>query len=137
MTISRRSFLGGALALTAASAVPASALRALGAVPVIYGDGIHDDTDGLQAAIDGKPFRVAGEDAYVLSKGGRVFFSSGTFRLSRTLHIRNKAYIRGGRFVGSEIKNGTVLHVHTGGLHTTVADMHIVGNPGIHGITFE
>lgn len=87
VTLSRRSFLGGALVLAAATAVPAHALKALGPLPVIYGDGIHDDTAGLQAAIDGKPFRVFGDRAYAVRTGGRVFIGQGRFRLSDTLRL--------------------------------------------------
>lgn len=46
--MNRRSFLAGLLASVAA---PAAAFG----IPVIYGDGIRDDCDGLQALIDGRP----------------------------------------------------------------------------------
>lgn len=85
MELSRRSFLGGALAITAATALPASAFAS---APIIYGDGAHDDTAGLQAALDGKPFRVAGEGAYIVRREGTIFIGKGSFRLSDTLHLR-------------------------------------------------
>lgn len=82
---SRRSFLGGVLALTAAATIP---LASAGAAPLIVGDGIHDDTAGLQALFDGKPFRIAGEGIAYRLRDGEAFFSGGTFRVSKTLHLR-------------------------------------------------
>lgn len=86
VTLSRRSFLGGALALTAASAVPAYALKS--PAPVIYADGIHDDTAGLQAALDGEPFRVFGDGVFIVRNDGHIYIGKGAFRLSDTLHLR-------------------------------------------------
>lgn len=80
MDISRRSFLGGAIAATVVAVSPALALANL---PVIYGDGIHDDWAGLTAFFNGKPFVIEGE-GFTASEG-RLF--GGRFLLSQTLHI--------------------------------------------------
>lgn len=85
MELNRRSFLGGALALAAATKLPSAAFAS---APVIYGDGVHDDTAGLQAALDGKPFRVVGRGAYVVQKEGHIYIGQGSFRLSDTLRLR-------------------------------------------------
>jgi len=57
MSINRRTFLGGALALTAATMLPtpADACRRL---PTIYGNGYDDDTEGLRALFAGLPVNI-------------------------------------------------------------------------------
>jgi len=55
--ISRRSLLAGFAVCAAASAAPALATRF--DYPTLYGDGVRDDTAGLQALIDGKPVYLA------------------------------------------------------------------------------
>lgn len=83
MDLSRRLFLRGALAVTAASFAPVPVASIL---PRIWGDGVYEDTDGLQAALDGRPFLCEGN----MVSGGdyNVAISNGDFRISRTLHIR-------------------------------------------------
>lgn len=88
MTLDRRTFLRGALVLTAAAAIPASALKALEAIsplPTLCGDGIHDDTAALNALLAGEPFRTA--DGFVgIAQDGTL--SQCRFLVSDTLHIR-------------------------------------------------
>jgi polygalacturonase len=110
MDVSRRSFLGGALALSAAVALPGAAFAA---APTIYGDGIHDDTAGLQAALDGKAFRCVGE-AVVRNAGGSIYISGGSYLLSHTLLVRKDATIYGGHFHASDELTGPVLHMSGG-----------------------
>lgn len=81
MDLSRRSFLRGVLAL---SVTPALNIPSFASVPVIRGDGIHDDWAGLQAMLDGEPFRVEGEN--LVAVDGIV--SGGPFAVSDTLTFR-------------------------------------------------
>lgn len=56
-------------------------------LPIIYGDGIHDDSEGLQAAMNGLPF-VARNDCVTVSydRGRRtVHLSPGNFKLGTAL----------------------------------------------------
>lgn len=101
LTFSRRSFLKGVLALSVAPALPAVAI----AIPVIYGDGVNCDTDGLQALFDRKPFRV-NEGAFV-ARNGTLW--DGFFRITRTLVLRrDKPFIlQGCTFDLSDIPIGT------------------------------
>ncbi|HQL96033.1 MAG TPA: glycosyl hydrolase family 28-related protein, partial [Candidatus Hydrogenedentes bacterium] len=81
----RRAFLGlaaGAAGLAGVSAFGAEAPPA--AAPVFSvrdfgarGDGVSDDTDAAQAAVD----------AAVKARGGRVHFPSGSYRLTRTVTV--------------------------------------------------
>src|SRR5690242_8948130 len=89
-SISRRTFFGGAIALAAASALPLSAFAE--PVPLICGDGVHDDTAGLQALLDGKPFRVASGAPNVVYRntGGDVYITGGTYRITEALFVRDR-----------------------------------------------
>ena len=107
MNLSRRSFLGGALAVAGAAALPSVAWAS---VPTIHGDGIHDDTAGLQALLDGKPFRVAGNGPMCVRRDGFIFLHNGSFRISDTLVVGNypdapPAHITNCHFDGRHIPN--------------------------------
>lgn len=81
--LTRRGFLGGALTVLAVSiAVPTAAFSF--SAPRIYGDGLHDDWEGLQAAFNGKPY-LCQSDLVHGTKQVEVF--GGNFLLSRPLHI--------------------------------------------------
>lgn len=132
MDVSRRSFLGGALALTAASSLP---LKAFALAPTIWGDGIHDDTAGLQAALDGKPFRVVGEGAFVISRDGEVFIGNGTYRLTDTLRLRGsiRATLRNFHMRWDSLPDGAACIEAASGGHI-LENGHIEGPkpPGLH-----
>ncbi|WP_404927159.1 hypothetical protein [Mesorhizobium sp. ORM16] len=82
MDVSRRSFLRGALAIAAvAIAQPTLALASL---PTIYGDGVRDDSDGLQALFDGRPFRVDG--VVVKAESGAI--EGGLFAIRKAVVVR-------------------------------------------------
>lgn len=85
MDVSRRSFLGGALSLFAATAIPAGAFAS---VPVIYGDGISDDTAGLNALLAGEPFRVENSGVLAISDEGYAVVRDGNFRVTGPLYAR-------------------------------------------------
>lgn len=59
----------------------------------LYGDGIHDDTEAYQAAMDGEPYVYRG--AY---RQGLVHnFTGGRFRFTKTIHMnKNDVNIDGG-----------------------------------------
>ena len=94
MDVSRRSFLRGALTVAAASLVPVAAAKALGLddVPTLWGDGVHDDAPALQALIDGKPFKIAGEGFIARNGAETAFIDGGDYALSNGLVFR-----KGGR----------------------------------------
>lgn len=104
--VSRRLFLGGALAIAAASIVPvADAEATTGPIPKIVGDGIHDDTEGLQALIDGRPVCIDGECIRVSAPtqiGPRtIWFEPGSrFKISTTLTLSDDSL----RLTGSGVR---------------------------------
>lgn len=90
MTISRRLFLG----LTAAMASTAPAFSATDDRPVLHGDGIHDDTEALQAIFRGDEVLRGGET--VRAEPGRIVDLPDTYLISDTIrHRHDLARLRG------------------------------------------
>lgn len=91
MDMSRRGFLRGlaGAAAVAVLAVPVVELVAREALPRIVGDGIHDDTAGLQAAVDGRPF--ISDVVRVIDVDGRrtVLLGEGEFRIGSAVELAN------------------------------------------------
>lgn len=58
MKMDRRTFFKGALALIAVSALPAASSADL---PVLYLDGVNDDSDGLDALMNGRSVIIQGD----------------------------------------------------------------------------
>lgn len=90
MDLSRRSFLRGTVAVASAAVImnPADFLAAR-QIPIICGDGVHDDTAGLQALLDGLPVDIRNDCARVMTGNG-VRLSRGIFKITRTLVVRRE-----------------------------------------------
>jgi hypothetical protein len=115
VTMQRRSFLAGLLA--APAIVRASSLMPLYVPPlVLYGDGIHDDTQALSAALTGERVRWADGRPVV---GALV--SGGAFLLSDTVRIGD---------------NATLSNAHLKWVGEWDASKHLL-HAGGHGITIE
>jgi hypothetical protein len=89
MSMNRRSFLGGFLAVTAVAVAGVPAMAKEAAIPTLWGDCIHDDTAALNALFAGNPVRVEGED--IIAKD--AFLKGGRFLISDTIMIRNPARV--------------------------------------------
>lgn len=84
--MNRRGFLKIAFAAGAASAVPILFADALASKNIIYADGIHDDTEALQAAIDGEDFACASD--VVRIENGLLRITGGKSLTSNTIYLR-------------------------------------------------
>jgi hypothetical protein len=119
MDLSRRHFLGGALAVAGASVVTLPALADVlrPAIPIIWGDGIHDDAPGLNALCAGEPVDVAEDIARLSQSNGimRIWIGGGrTYRMASPLCIRDRKEryinISGATFLlEPEVKTGIYL----------------------------
>lgn len=90
----RRAFLRGAGVAALAATLPVPALG--GSIPIIYGDGIHDDTAGFQAALDGRRFYSFGNKVRRIR--GIVVVNGGTYRHPSPLLLGSSgAAVIGGR----------------------------------------
>jgi hypothetical protein len=88
----RRTFLGGALVVAAASVVPvAAASMPKTAIPKLRGIGPqHDDWFAIDALLNGEPFIVGETPALIKTDRGRgVVLEGGEFWMSRNLRIRH------------------------------------------------
>lgn len=90
----RRSFLMGiGAALAAPTIVHAGNLMPIRAIervlmPVLWGDGIHDDTAAFQALLNGDPVKILNECA---SREGRSVFVDGRFAFTPTVESESFA----------------------------------------------
>lgn len=88
-SITRRVFLGGTLSVVAASYVHAEP------IPMLYGDGIHDDTVAIQALFDRKPVNIVNDTITVwrshtvLAGVHGMSMTGGEFRISRPIALRS------------------------------------------------
>jgi hypothetical protein len=82
MDISRRSFLGGTLSIGATAVLPVVPDR----LPVIYGDGAHDDLEGLAALFNHEPVHILAE-AVSVSADGVIETRGGPGRIGRTMYL--------------------------------------------------
>lgn len=79
--VDRRTFVCGALKITAALVVP-SVLTAR-SYPLLVGDGLHDDTDALQALLDGDVAQLS--DGTLIGGTKTVDLWTGHYRITRSL----------------------------------------------------
>lgn len=83
--LSRRSFLRGALTVAAVSVLPALP-KALAGIPTLYGDGVHDDTDALNALFSGE--RVLCEGNIIRhGENGEIVMKGGSYLISQTVFV--------------------------------------------------
>lgn len=80
--MNRRSFLGRFAAVAVTPAIPASAVAALlPVVPVLWGDGMHDDAHALEVALNG------GNVNWADGRPVGATISNGRFLVGRTVDV--------------------------------------------------
>ena len=127
--MNRRSFLKIAGAAGLLTVTPISIASALATkVPIIYGDGIHDDTEGLQAAVSGKDFVCESDIVWV--SGDTVKIYAGNFLISDTITISDtRTLIGGSRFTmaGPGLQNDKYMICITASSDLVLRNCHFVG----------
>lgn len=126
MNPSRRSFLLGAAAVTAVMASPAI-LKALdaAALPILHGDGIHDDAPALQSLMNG---------GWAQSPAGEIFkkprLRGGTYLIKTTLKVsgRDQVFIEDATII-SDHSNPMFRLEEPGRLDLTNVDIKLLGEP--------
>lgn len=110
--ITRRRFLQGVAALAAVVVLPKLPLPELGpTVPILYGDGVHDDSPGLQALINGEPVDKR-DNASRMLPDGTLYISAGTYLIGETVRLR-RLNIQGSYFKRVPNSEGPFLYVET------------------------
>lgn len=107
--MNRRSFLAavGLAAFAATSGLARAAIEVKSAW-VLVADGVHDDTDALQAALNGE--EVFDTSGRLVSVGGSVHLPPGPIRVTQTLEIKSNSSLIGGT-IRSE---ATDCYLHAG-----------------------
>lgn len=104
--IDRRGFLK---AILAAGVAPYISTTAGVLMPVrqrtiwLWGDGVHDDTEALQALFDGRFVRNVGSAIATSRWTGmehEIFLSGGRFLMTSTMQVRGRATIMNNYFTG-------------------------------------
>jgi hypothetical protein len=85
--LSRRSLLCGIASVAAVAVIPSIAVAALAPnLPVLYGDGIHDDAPAIQAIVDHKPVML-GDGRLHPNDGPVPCLPVGNYRIDRSVTI--------------------------------------------------
>ncbi len=90
--LSRRFFLGGALSLLAVTTFEAT-VRNRSNMPIIYGDGIQDDSGGLNALFRNDPV-IFDKDMIGVDSHKGIHFHRGFYRIHNTLDIPSGTNIK-------------------------------------------
>lgn len=85
MELSRRFFLGGAIALIAAQTFKPS-VNAMGNMPTIYGDGVNDDSFGLASLFRNDPVIFSKDQIGVEDHKG-IIFKKGNFVILNSVDV--------------------------------------------------
>lgn len=100
--VSRRLFLGGALAIASASVAPA-ADAVLAPLPRIVGDGVHDDHAGLTALFHGEPVNIEGAVVSRIGHSAIQFQAGAIFCVGSPLVLdTDSLFLDGGHFRTSD-----------------------------------
>jgi hypothetical protein len=83
--ISRRTFVGTSAALSAATLLP---FQSLHGATKLYGDGVHDDTDALQALFDGRSVQPMKAGLVARHENGTVMLLNGSFRVREPIQVK-------------------------------------------------
>ena len=124
--LSRRSFLGGILA--AATLVRPTSVLAR-PVPMLWGDGLHDDTEALNALLSGGEFEVSRE-GLALRRAGMILLDKGHFLVSDTIGVETeRVTIMGSAFQASPTfrEGADILHLRPGSSGFALVGLHIDG----------
>jgi hypothetical protein len=122
MKTTRREFLGGAIALTGALAVPGVALAS---IPKLYGDGVHDDAPALNALLAGEP--VDADGAIAIREGGSVHLKNGaTYAIGSTLVVGSNRNLYGNGATLLCLPGHTGSSIQITGSNVKICDIHSI-----------
>jgi hypothetical protein len=106
MELTRRSFLGGTVAIATCSAIGVSVAAPF---PIIRGDGVFDDTAGLNAFFAREPVVIEGQLLRHYTDDSLAMLTNGFFRVTNTIHIGKPTTILNCWFEGDSYPDGAAL----------------------------
>lgn len=121
MQLSRRSFLKGTLTLSAVTVLNIPEVAAN--IPILYGDGVHDDTRALQALFDRKKVIIEND---LISAKMPYYLTGGTYLISDSIHIREGISVTRTTFIytGKPVKSIIYLESYCSMYYCTVINEH-------------
>ena len=104
-TVDRRTFLRGVLTVVGAQVIPANAIT----LPILYGDGIHDDAPALTALLNDRPYHC--ENAKIIhQQDTSTQLANGVFLVKTPIKITgNFKTISDCRFIASDDFEGDII----------------------------
>lgn len=136
MVVSRRFFLGGLVAAPAIIAID-NLMPVRPWMPVLYGDGIHDDWAGLQALVNGEAVDIRAKVVPAYLGAPELGFTSmrNTYSLSRELlmpantirrdHFMGDHFLKRSGFSDSALISGPLIEFEPGHHHSTWQGVYI------------
>lgn len=131
MELSRRGFLGAMLAAAAAPAFVKSdsLMRIVVPRPVLltlWGDGVHDDAQAIQALIDGRSVMFGGRE-FGPRPDGSIYFPSGTFAMGAAAVIGSGARLFGNGAQLKALSTAPMFELKQGTQDVFLRDFNFVG----------
>ena len=131
MNLSRRGFLGAVLAAAAAPAIVKSENLMRIVVPrpallTLWGDGVHDDAQALQALIGGQSVAFQGR-AFGPRPDGSIYLPAGTFAMGAAAVIGSGTRLMGNGAQLKALHKGPMLELPKGAQNIHIADIHFIG----------
>lgn len=132
MNLSRRGFLGAMLAAAAAPAIVKSdsLMRVVVPRPVLltlWGDGVRDDSQALQALVDGQAVMYQGRE-FRPGGDGVVHFPAGTFAVGSAVALASGAKLFGNGVQLRALHKGPMLDLVTRNAQDVyIRDFHFIG----------
>lgn len=131
MNLSRRGFLGAMLAAAAAPAIVKSDSLMRIVVPrsmllTLWGDGVHDDAQAIQALVNGQSVMFGGRE-FGPSPDGSIYFPSGTFAMGAAAVIKSGAKLFGNGSTLKALSTAPMFELKKGTQNVQISDMHFIG----------
>lgn len=128
--LSRRGFLGAMLAAAAAPAIVKSDSLMRIVVPkplllTLWGDGLHDDAQAIQALINGKSVMFEGRE-FGPHPGGSVHLPIRTFALWSSLVIGDGSMLHGNGAWLEATHKGPIIEVKPNSKNVVLSDLHFI-----------
>ena len=131
MNLSRRGFLGAMLVAAAAPAIvkSESLMRIVVPRPVLltlWGDGMRDDAQALQALINGQSVMFGGRE-FGPRPDGSIYLPSGTFAMGAAAIVGPGSKLFGNGSTLKALHDGPMLDIKNGGTGVQISDFHFIG----------
>lgn len=131
MNLSRRGFLGAMLAAAAAPAIVKSdsLMRIVVPTPLLltlWGDGVHDDAQAIQALVSGQSVMFGGRE-FGPRPDGSIYLPSGTFAMGEAAVIGSGAKLFGNGTTLKALHKGPMLELKPGSKDIQIRDFHFIG----------